>query len=129
VLGLILSEMQRLGSQPIPLTELAARKAVLNGGFGRSLETTSGLATLVSNYVVRGVSPEEIARYQQSVNAVTPQQAGSAAASVLAPAGATVVIVGDSKLFIDRLRRERGELTVIPIGDLDLDRFALAAGR
>ena len=129
VLGLILAEMQRLGSQPIPLAELGARKAVLNGGFGRSLETTSGLATLISKYVVRGVSPDEVARYQRSVNAVTPQQAGSAAASVLAPAGATVVIVGDSKLFIDRLRRERGQVTVIPIGDLDLDRFALAAGR
>jgi hypothetical protein len=58
------------------------------------------------------------------VNAVTPQQAGSAAASVLAPTGATIVVVGDSKTFIDRLRRERGAVTVVPIGDLDLDRIA-----
>jgi zinc protease len=125
VLGLILAEMQRLGAQPIPLAELDARKAVLNGSFGRSLETTSGLATLVSNFVARGVSPDEVARYQAAVRAVTPEQAGQAARSVLGVAGGTVVVVGDSKQFLDRLRGEREEVTVIPIGDLDLDGSSL----
>jgi zinc protease len=129
VLGLILGEMQRLGAQPIPAAELGARKAVLNGTFGRSLETTSGLANLIATYVVRGVSPDEIGRYQEAVRAVTPQQASAAANSVLAPAGAIVVIVGDSKQFLGRLRQDRRDVTVIPMGDLDFDRFALAGAR
>jgi zinc protease len=127
VLGLILGEMQRLGAQPIPIAELGTRKAVLNGSFGRTLETTSSLANLVGNYVVRGVSLDEIARYQQSVNAVAPDEAGTAARSVLAPEGATIVIVGDAARFLDRMRKERGEVTVIPLAKLDLDRLGEGA--
>ncbi len=127
VLGLILAEMQRLGRQPISVAELDARKAALNGDFGRSLERTSSLANLIANYVLRGVSPDEIGRYQAGVRTVTPQEAQSAAASILTPVGSTVVIVGDSKSFLDQLRRERGEVIVIPIAQLDLDGFALTA--
>ncbi|MDQ3247548.1 MAG: insulinase family protein [Pseudomonadota bacterium] len=128
VLGLILAELQRLGAEPIPMAELGTRKAVLNGGFGRSLETTSGLATLIANYVVRGVSLDEIARYQQSVSAISPNEAGAAARSVLAPAGATVVIVGDASKFVDQLRKQRGDVTVIPADKLDLQNLGAAAG-
>lgn len=129
VLGLIVSEMQRLGAQPIRIDELDARKAALNGDFGRSLERTSSLANLITSYVVRGVSPDEVSRYQAAVRAVTPQQVHAAAASILAPAGATVVIVGDSKQFLDRLRGDRANVTLIPIADLDLDSFAHTALR
>jgi zinc protease len=120
VLGLILGEMQKLGAQPIPVAELGTRKSALTGSFGRSLESTSSLANMVRNYVLRGVSLDEMQQYQQAVNAVTPAGAGAAAAKVLAPAGATVVIVGDARKFLDRLRTERGEVTVIPLSKLDL---------
>jgi zinc protease len=120
VLGLILGEMQQLGAQPIPVAELGTRKAALTGSFGRGLESTSSLANMVRNYVLRGVSLDEMQQYQQAVNAVTPGDAAAAAAKVLAPAGATVVIVGDGRKFLDRLRTERGEVTVIPLSKLDL---------
>ena len=123
VLGLILAEMQRIGAEPIPAAELGTRKAVLNGSFGRNLETTASLAGMVSGYVLRGLSLDEILRYQQAVNAVSPAEAGAAARDVLAPAGATVVIVGDAGKFVDRLRQERGEVTVIPLAKLDLENF------
>jgi zinc protease len=121
VLGLVLAEMRRLGAQPIPAAELVTRQAVLNGSFGRRIETTSGLASLVADYVIDGVSPEEIARYQQSVSAVTPHEAQRAAADLLDPAGATMVIVGDASTFLPKLRQERGNVTVIPLSALNLD--------
>jgi len=121
VLGLILAEMRRLGAEPIPAVELTTRKAVLNGGFGRAIETTSGLAGVIATYVVKGVDPEEIGRYQQAVAAVTPEQARSAAAALLDPAGATMVIVGDASLFLDQLRRDQPGVTVIPLSALDLN--------
>ena len=127
VLALILGEMQRLGAQPVPVAELGTRKAVLNGNFGRSLETTSGLASLVGSYIARGLSLDEIGRYQRSVSGVTPEQAEAAARSILAPDGATVVIVGDASKFLDRLRKERGEVMVIPLAKLDLDRLGEGA--
>jgi zinc protease len=121
VLGLIIAEMRRVGAEPIPIAELGARKAVLNGSIGRSLETTSDLAKLIATYVARGVSPDEITRYQAAVRAVTPQAAGSAASAVFAPATVTVVIVGDAKHFLGPLRKQHGEVTVIPMSEVNLD--------
>jgi zinc protease len=125
VLGLILGEMRRLGAEPITVAELTARRASLTGDFGRSLETTSGVAGLVADYVRRGVGPDELQRYLRAVLAVTPAEAQAAAGQLLAPAGATIVIVGEASQFVERLRREHGAVTVIPIADLNLDSATL----
>jgi zinc protease len=121
VLALILAEMRRLGAEPVPAAELAARRASLTGEYGRNVETSSGLAQLVASYVQRGIDPAELQRYQPSVSAVTPAQAQAAAAELLAPEGATIVIVGDAAQFLPALRRDHANVTVIPIADLRLD--------
>jgi zinc protease len=121
VLGLILAEMRRLGAEPIPASELDIRRTVILGSYGRSAETTAGIAGLVADYVLLGVGPEEIARFQRSVLAVTPAEAQAAAAQLLAPDGATIVIVGDARRFLPQLRRDRANVTVIPIAELNLD--------
>jgi zinc protease len=120
VLGLILAEMRRLGAEPIPAAELTTRKAVLNGSFGRSIETTSGLAGLIGTYVARGVDPSEIGRYQQAVSAVTPEQAQATAGELLNPGPTVMVIVGDAKTFLPALRRSQSAVTVIKLDDLNL---------
>jgi zinc protease len=125
VLGLILAEMQRLGAEPVPAAELDVRRAVLLGSFGRRAETTAGLSGLVAGYVISGLGPEEIARYQRSVLAVTAEEVRTAAQELFRPEGATMVIVGDSRLFIERLRRERSNVTVIPLSELKLDAAGL----
>ncbi|GAA3997869.1 pitrilysin family protein [Sphingomonas humi] len=125
VLGLILEEMKRLGAEPIPAAEMGTRQAFITGGFGRQLETVDGLGDIVSGFVLSGVDPSEIGRYMASVRGVTTAQAGEAARSLLAPAGSTTVIVGDAKLFADDLRKRFGEVTVIPLSDLSLDKPAL----
>ena len=125
VLGLILGEMRRLGAEPISAAELTARRASLTGDFGRSAETTSGLAGMMGSYVLRGISPEEVRRYLASVIAVTPAEAQSAAAELLTPEGATMVIVGEASQFVERLRAAGHSVTVIPLAELDLDSAAL----
>ncbi|WP_426266036.1 M16 family metallopeptidase [Sphingomonas sp. LHG3443-2] len=125
VLGLILDEMKRLGAEPIPAAEMGTRQAFITGGFGRQLETVEGLGDIVAGYVQSGVDPAEIGRYMTSVRAVTPAQAGEAARSLLAPAGTTTVIVGDAKLFADALAKRFGEVTVIPLPQLSLDKPGL----
>jgi len=125
VLGLILGEMRRLGAEPIPAAELDARRASLTGDFGREVETTAGLAQLVSSYVLRGIDPAELVRYQRSVLAVTPAEAQAAAARLFRAEGATIVIVGEASQFLERLRREQANVIVIPIAELNLDRPGL----
>jgi zinc protease len=113
--------MRRLGAEPIPAGELDIRRTVILGSYGRSVETTAGVAGLVADYVLLGVGPEEIARFQRSVLAVTPADAQAAAAQLLSPEGATMVIVGDARRFLPQLRRDRANVTVIPIAELNLD--------
>jgi zinc protease len=125
VLGLILAEMRRLGAEPIPAAELNARRASLTGDFGRDAETTAGMAGLISSYVTRGIDPSEVGRYLQSVLAVTPADAQGAAGQLIAPEGATIVIVGEASQFIEALRRDHRHVTVIPIGEVNLDRPGL----
>lgn len=125
VLGLILGEMHRLGAEPISAAELTARRASLTGDYGRDAETTAGMAGLIGGYVTRGIPPDEVSRYLRDVLAVTPAEAQGAAHDLIAPEGATVVIVGEASQFLAALRRDHANVTVIPIADLNLDRPAL----
>jgi zinc protease len=104
---------------------MGTRQAFITGGFGRQLETAEGLGDIVAGYIQNGVEPAEIGRYMTAVRAVTPQEAGQAARALLAPAGTTTVIVGDAKLFADALRKRFGEVTVIPMPQLSLDKPGL----
>jgi zinc protease len=122
VLGLILTEMRRLGAEPVSAAELTARRASLTGDFGRDMETTAGVAGVIASYVMRGISPDEVGRYLPGVLAVTPAEAQGAAADLLSPDNTTVVIVGEAAQFIERLRHDHPDVIVIPIAELNLDR-------
>ena len=63
VVDLMLGEFKRLGSTRVSDSELAARKATLIGGYGRSLETTAGLAEQVGELAVYGIKLDEIGKY------------------------------------------------------------------
>jgi zinc protease len=125
VLEVTLAEMRRLGAEPISVAELEARRTSLTGSFGRSAETTAGVAGLLTNYVMRGVGPEEIDRYLPAILAVAPSDAQAAAAELLAPEGATVVIVGEAAQFAEALRASGKRVTIIPLAELNLDRPTL----
>ncbi len=121
VLQVILDEMRRLGSEPISAAELGNRQANLAGNIGRQMESVSGLGSIIADYVQQGIAPDEIGRFAGAVQAVTTASAGASAKSALSADGATVVIVGDSKLFADAIRKNFGDVTIVPIGQLKLD--------
>ena len=121
VVTLIEAEMTRMGREPVPAAELETRKAVLVGGFGRTIETTDGVAGILGDYVVQGVPLSELQRYIQSVNAVDPATTQAAAATLLDPKAASIVVVGDAKQFIDPLRKAYPNVEVIGEAALNLD--------
>lgn len=125
VASLLLGEVGRLGNEPVLDAELTPRKAVLIGNFGRSLETTEGLVTQIASLALYGLSLEEINRYIGSVQAVTPAQIRQFAGSSLAAADAHIIVVGDSKEFIEPLRKQFKNVEVIPLAELDLNTAAL----
>jgi zinc protease len=123
--AIMIAEMKRLGAEPVPANELEPRKATLIGDFGRGIETTDGLADVLGNYVVQEVPLGELKAFTASVSAVDPAAVQAAAARLLDPSRASIVVVGDSKDFIDALRKEYPQLELIPSTALNLDTASL----
>ena len=89
------------------------------------METTDGIADVLGNYVVQDVPLSELKAFTTSVSAVDPAAVQAAAASLLDPNRASIVVVGDSKDFIDALRKAYPNLELIPASSLKLDSAAL----
>lgn len=125
VLSLLRSEMKRIGSEPAPADELAARKATLTGNFGDAIETTDGLAAVVAGMVEHRIDPASIAAYAGSVAAVSPMDVQRVAKALMDPGVASVVVVGDAKVFLPALRAQGLLPEVIPAGQIRLDSATL----
>jgi zinc protease len=123
--SIMAAEMKRLGAEPVTASELETRKAVLIGNFGRSAETTDGIAGLLGSYVVENVPLDELKTYIGSVSAVEPGAVQSAAATLFDPSQASIIVVGDSKLFLDALKTDHPNVEVIPASALKLDNAGL----
>lgn len=127
VVQLMQGEFDRLGKTPVAAAELAARKATLVGAYGRSLETTAGLARRVGELAVYGVDLDEVGRYVDAVEAVTPAQIEGYARAYLGPAGRHVVVVGDASVFAAAMHRAYPQSRQISKKMLDLDSANLEA--
>ena len=121
VAGLVLDEAKKLGAEPISPAELTSRKASLVGGYGRAIETSAGLASVLTLDALYGVDLREVGGYPQKVEAIDADQARAAAPVAIDPAASTLIVVGDAKAFIDKLRARFPNAEVIEAADLDLD--------
>jgi zinc protease len=117
--------MKQLGETPVPAAELDSRKAVLVGSFGRRIERTDGIAGALADYVAEGVPLDTLSTYIPSIQGVDPAAVQAAAKKVLDPANASIVVVGDAKLFVEELRKTHPNLEVIPAASLNLDSATL----
>ncbi len=128
VVQLMQGEFDRLGKTPVPAAELAARKATLVGAYGRSLETTAGLARQIGELAVYGVDLGEVGRYVDAVEAVNPAQIEAYAHAYLGPDGRHVVVVGDAATFGAAMRKAFPRSVQMSKTMLDLDDAGLQAG-
>ena len=125
VAELILSEIGRMGAERATEAELSSRRAVMIGGFGRSLETVDGLGGFIANLALYDLPMSELAAYAGNVRAVTPEQIQAAFARHLPGSEASLVIVGDAAQFIEALRARYPNVEVIPLSALNLDSATL----
>jgi len=124
VAGIIIDELNRMVVTPVPPSELAPRKAVLIGSFGRSLETAAGLANRIANLALYGLSLDEINKFISGVQSVSAEDVQKFATAHLA-GDATIVIIGDAQKFLPALQQRFKNVDVIPIAELDLNSTAL----
>jgi zinc protease len=125
VAGLVVDELNKLGTTPVEDSELAPRKAVLIGGFGRQLETNSGIVGRIGTLALYGLSLDEINRYISGVQAITAVDIQKFAAAHLGGNDASIVIVGDAKKFLPKLQERFKNVEVIPIDELDVNSATL----
>jgi zinc protease len=121
VAELLLGEVSRLASAPVPDIELNPRKAVVVGNFARNLETNSGLVAQVATLAVYGISFDEINRYIGSVQSIAAGDVQRFAGAHLDAKATNIVIVGNAKEFLPELRKKYPQVEVIPMAELDLN--------
>lgn len=121
VAGLLLGEVSRLATAPVPDIELNPRKAVVIGNFARNLETNAGLVSQVATLAVYGISFDEINRYIGNVQTVTASDVQRFAGARLDAKVTSIVIVGNAKEFLEELRKKYPQVEVIPMAELDLN--------
>ena len=125
VAGIMLDEMNRLATADVSESELTPRKAVLIGGFGRSLETASGIVGRLSMLALYGLPLSEINKYISGVQAISAADVKKFAGSAMAPTGTSLVIVGNAKAFLEPLKQRFKDVEVIPYEQLDLSKPTL----
>jgi zinc protease len=128
VAELVVAEIKRLGDKTAADTELGPRKLVLNGNFGSALETTGGIAGLLSELYTFGLPSSNLNAYMSNVRTVSSSQVRDFAYKNFK--NGDIIIVGDAKLFMDDLRKRfpRTPIETIKAGDLDLGTVSLRKG-
>ena len=106
VVGVVRAELDALIDAPVPAAELAARKAGLIGTFGRSVETTAGLANALRSLVVAGLPVAELPGRIEALSAVTAEALQDFAAAHLGASGQRVVVAGESAEFAAPLQAQ-----------------------
>ena len=125
VVALILDQMIAMGVNPASPDELQTRKAVLIGNFGRTIETTNGLASLLGTFIEQNLLLDELQHYTASVRNVDSNAEQSASITLLDPSTASIIIAGNSKQFIGSLRNAHSTLTVVPVANVNLGSSSL----
>jgi len=128
VVTLIRNELSRMATVPATPAELAARKSVLIGDFGRDMGTTDGLAGVLGGLAVYNIDLGEMNVFTSKIEAVTAGQVTSFSADIFDPSKASTIVVGDAKLFGEAIKAAAPNAQVIPLGDLDLDSPTLVKG-
>jgi zinc protease len=120
VAQIFVDEVGRLAAEEASDSELAPRKLVIIGDYGREFETTAETAETVSAIYAYYVSPAEMGSFADRINAVPATEVREFAGRFLQ--GGDIVIAGDYRKFRDDLERRfpNAELTVVMASNLEL---------
>jgi len=111
----LLHQIDRIRTETIPDSELAATKGFLVGTFPLTIETPSQIASQVASVKLLGLGDEYLRLYRDRLSAVTALQARAAAARLYRRGALTIVVVGDGARLYDRLQ------AIAPIRLVDVD--------
>ena len=120
VAKVFLDEFGKIASEPLDATTVNDRKTLLKGSFQRQTQTSAGFNGILAGALLRGLEPNEAVAYASRIDAVSGQGATASMAKLLAPDRVSLIIVGDSAKFIDKLKALRPNVEVVAADKLDL---------
>lgn len=116
----LLSQMNRIRTEPIPANEFDGAKSALVGRFPLQVETADQVAGQVTTAQLLGLAPDYVQTYRQKLQAVTPATALAAAKAAVRPDSGLVVVVGDGAKIYDKLK------AIAPVRIVSVDGVTLA---
>jgi hypothetical protein len=93
----ILEELERIRREPPSTEELARVQSQRSGQFALGLETSSEVAAALVDLDVYGLPRDSLDSYRGRVRAMTPRDTAAAAAELIDPARASIVVVGPAE--------------------------------
>jgi zinc protease len=115
-----LKELTRLSEEPIDADLLARRKEFLTGTFGRSVETSQGLASFLGTLAAYQLPLAEYERYLPRLQAISSENVRKAFETEARPSQVNIIVVGKAAVFVDALKRSFPQIEVIVESELDL---------
>jgi zinc protease len=100
----LLSQLGRIGGEPIPESELTAAKGALVGSYPLAIETADQVAGAVANARLFGLPADYVQTYRVKLGAVTAAEAQNAARTTIHPDRLTVVVVGDGARIYEKIK-------------------------
>jgi zinc protease len=100
----LLHQIDRIRTEAIPDTELAAAKGFLVGSFPLTIETPRQVAQVVTTARLLGLAPDYLQRYRERLAGVSASRARAAAQRVYRRSAFTIVVVGDAKELYPKLK-------------------------
>lgn len=116
----LLHQVDRIRTEAIPDSELAAVKGFLVGSFPLTIETPDQIASQVATVKLLGLGDDYLQRYRERLAAVTAPEARAAAVQLFRRDALAIVVVGDAAQLYERLR------AIAPVRLVDVDGTPLA---
>ena len=107
----LLSELQRISSEPIPEKELSLQRNFLIGNFLLSVENEQRTAERFQEIDLYGLPEDYYKTYPAKLAGLTPERAGELAKQYIDPQNLIIIAVGEAKEIVPQLEKF-GKVTV-----------------
>ena len=97
-------EFDRLGSEPVPATELEDTKRYVAGGYLITNQMQGAVAATLANNWLAGLPAEFLGQYVPKIRAVDAAGVQSMAKKYYAPRDLSIIVVGDGKAVAEQLK-------------------------
>ena len=101
----IISEIKKIGTEPVSDDELKNAKARYNGSFALQMEDPSRAATMASTILINGLPKDFYETYLQKINSVTQEDIQRVAKKYFSSSNARLVVGGKQQQILPGLRK------------------------